>query len=47
LRTSLLACKVEDGLLNIPLYLLWNMDVYVGELLEVGIPGAHVSLEFQ
>ncbi len=29
LRTSLMPYKAEDGLLNIPLYLLWNMDAYV------------------
>lgn len=34
LRTSLMACKSVDGLLNIPLYLLWNMDLYVGQLLS-------------
>jgi hypothetical protein len=34
LRTSLMACKSEDGLLNIPLYLLWNMAVYMEQLLS-------------
>jgi len=33
LWTSLMARKAEDGLLNIPLYLLWNMDVYVRQQL--------------
>jgi uncharacterized protein len=34
LRTSLMACKSKNGLLNIPLYLLWNMDVYVRKVLS-------------